>query len=135
MQVGKSLLQCKQEGQAEAVDLHTLSAKEARAAVLCVLRNIQVLPLHAAHETPTAHLFPLHSTFHAVHTGLSAMSTVVLHVTAVCTYVQRPLSVDSPELLQDRSTLRNVVSFCFAVMTGPATGQSLCNCVTITTNA
>ena len=47
LQVGEFLLQfsdnlSKQDGQAETVDLHTLSAKEARAAVLCVLCNIQV---------------------------------------------------------------------------------------------
>lgn len=49
LQVGQFLLQfsdnlprSKQEGQAQTVDLHTLSVKEARAAVLCVLCNIQV---------------------------------------------------------------------------------------------
>ena len=42
MQVGDSLIQYKQEGKKEIVDLHKLSAKEARAAVLCVLCNIQV---------------------------------------------------------------------------------------------
>ena len=50
-QVGNFLLQHKQEGQKENVDLHSLSAKEARAAVLCILCNIQVcqaFPLHAA---------------------------------------------------------------------------------------
>ena len=41
-QVGNFLLQHKQEGQKENVDLHSLSAKEARAAVLCILCNIQV---------------------------------------------------------------------------------------------
>lgn len=51
LQVGEFLLQfsnnlskSKQDGQAETVDLHTLNVKEARAAVLCVLCNIQVCP-------------------------------------------------------------------------------------------
>lgn len=39
--VGDFLIQSKQEGKKEIVDLHNLSAKEARAAVLCVLCNIQ----------------------------------------------------------------------------------------------
>ena len=42
LQVGDFLIQSKQEGKKEIVDLHNLSAKEARAAVLCVLCNIQV---------------------------------------------------------------------------------------------
>ena len=48
-QVSKSLLQCKQEGQAEMVDLHTLNAKEPQTAVLCMLRNIQLLSPPSAH--------------------------------------------------------------------------------------
>lgn len=56
VQVGKSLLQCKQEEQAEMVDLHTLSAKEARAAVLCVLRNIQVFPSSPAYIPARIHV-------------------------------------------------------------------------------
>lgn len=39
--VGSFLLQHEQEVQRESVDLHSLSAKEARAAVLCILCNIQ----------------------------------------------------------------------------------------------
>ena len=57
LQVGEFLLQfsdhlskSKQDGQAETVDLHTLSVKEARAAVLCVLCNIQVCPSPACEQ-------------------------------------------------------------------------------------
>lgn len=42
LQFSNNLARSKQEGQAETVDLHALSVKEARAAVLCVLCNIQV---------------------------------------------------------------------------------------------
>ena len=42
LQFSDNLSKSKRLGQAETVDLHTLSAKEARAAVLCVLCNIQV---------------------------------------------------------------------------------------------
>ncbi|KAL3142638.1 hypothetical protein ABBQ38_002947 [Trebouxia sp. C0009 RCD-2024] len=41
LQFSDNLTRSKQEGQAQSVDLHTLSVKEARAAVLCVLCNIQ----------------------------------------------------------------------------------------------
>ena len=45
-----NLSESKQAGQAETVDLHTLSVKEARAAVLCVLCNIQVCRLAPVHK-------------------------------------------------------------------------------------
>ncbi len=58
VQVGNFLLQYKREGQKESVDLHSLSAKEARAAVLCVLCNIQVCSTVDPHALHTQHACP-----------------------------------------------------------------------------
>ncbi len=59
VQVGSFLLQHEQEVQRESVDLHSLSAKEARAAVLCILCNIQVCL--------ASHLSPPEALAHPVH--------------------------------------------------------------------
>jgi formate/nitrite transporter FocA (FNT family) len=60
VQVGSFLLQHEQEVQRESVDLHSLSAKEARAAVLCILCNIQVCL--ASHLPPAeASADPIHA--------------------------------------------------------------------------
>ena len=55
VQVKTHLLDHQKEGQLETVDLHSLSAKEARAAVLCVLANIQVHLSLCLSEGPCRH--------------------------------------------------------------------------------